>query len=112
MTDFSSIFLWWLTILLVSITVLPITLNLFRKFVDRGYIFSKVLGILLTSYLIWILGSLHILPFTKISIILVLIAASLVSIFISNKKNQTDKVRFPVGWAILEEILFFLALLF
>jgi len=63
MPDFSLIFIWWLTIFLVGTVLLPLTFLIFKNFADRGYIFSKVLGILLSTYLIWLLGSLHLLPF-------------------------------------------------
>lgn len=112
MTDFSYIFIWWTTIFLVGLTVLPLTLNLFHKFVDRGYIFSKVLGILICSYLIWLLGSLHLLPFTKISIFLVLIFLSLINLLVFAKKNKENKITFPIKWALFEEFLFFVCLLF
>src|SRR3990172_8648956 len=110
MADFSNIFIWWATIFIVSLTVLPVSINLFAKFIDRGYIFSKIIGILISSYLIWLAGSLHILSFTKFSIVLVLIAASLINIFIFAKKNKQDKVIFPPRWAILEEIIFFVSI--
>ena len=111
-SDLPTIFIWWATIFIISLTVLPLCMNLFAKFIDRGYIFSKIIGILISSYLIWLAGSLHILPFTKISIVLVLIAITLVNLFIFTKKNKQDKVIFPLRWAILEEIIFFSSICF
>ncbi|OGG03163.1 hypothetical protein A2W14_03630 [Candidatus Gottesmanbacteria bacterium RBG_16_37_8] len=112
MSDFSSIFIWWLTILIVSLCVLPLTLNIFRKFIDRGYIFSKILGIFISSYLIWLFGSLHILPFTKISVILVLILLSIINFIFIGRINKQKNVTFPWKWAVLSEILFFASLWF
>ena len=106
MFDFSNVLIWWFTILIISLTVLPATTNLFKKFRDKGYIFSKVLGILITSYLIWALGSLHILPFTKISIVLILIFITLVNLVVFGKKNRDENLKVSLKWAIFEEIIF------
>lgn len=43
---------------------MPLTVLLFGKFFDKGYIFSKVLGIIIVSYLSFILSTFHIVPFT------------------------------------------------
>ena len=55
-------FFWWLTFLLLGLAALPITLSLFRHLPDRGYGFSRALGLLLFGYLFWLLGTARILP--------------------------------------------------
>lgn len=64
MTPFDEIWIvvrWWLALLVVGTAVTPLTLHLLHRLPDRGYAFSKLLGLLLTSYLFWLLGSLGIL---------------------------------------------------
>jgi len=112
MPDISYIFIWYLTILIIGLSVLPLTLNIFRIFVDRGYIFSKIIGIFLASYLMWLLGSLHIMPFTKISIFIILIFLAIINMLVFIKKNQKQGITLPWKWLLLEEVIFLACLSF
>lgn len=49
---------WWGVLLLLGTAVTPLTFFLFNRLPDRGYAFVKTLGLLLVSYLFWLLGSL------------------------------------------------------
>jgi YYY domain-containing protein len=49
-----AVFTWWLIIEILSLAALPLTYRLFKNLPDRGYAFAKPLGILLTSYVLWI----------------------------------------------------------
>ncbi|MBM3283494.1 hypothetical protein FJY90_04530 [Candidatus Gottesmanbacteria bacterium] len=113
MSDLSSIVIWWLTIFIVGIIFLPITSFLFRKFIDRGYIFTKVIGIVFSSYLIWILGSFGILPFTRLTIMIILLGCTLIGLWISKAGKNGNHISKPGwGWIIFEESLFFICLSF
>lgn len=50
----------------------PLAFVVFRRLADRGYIFSKALGILIPSWGAWMLASLHWVPFSRYGIALVL----------------------------------------
>jgi len=59
----SEIFLavrWWIVFLLITTAVFPLSFHLFHRLPDRGFAFTKPLGLLIISYLFWILGSLGI----------------------------------------------------
>jgi YYY domain-containing protein len=56
--DIIFFFRWYLAISLASLFALPITFKLFRHLPDRGYTFSKPLGLLLIGYIFWFCGSL------------------------------------------------------
>lgn len=66
--EFLNVFLWWLYILGIGFIFLPITVKIFSGFYDRGYLFSKTLGIAASAYLLWLFSSLKIIPFFRISI--------------------------------------------
>src|SRR5512136_815616 len=54
--------IWWLIIQVFGWLALPVAYRLFRWLPDRGYAFSKALGLLMVSYLLWlgsITGFLH-----------------------------------------------------
>lgn len=113
LSDFYFIFYWWVMILGLGVIFLPLTHLFFNKFWDKGYIFSKLIGILLVSYTVWILGSLKILPFTTQALWLVILVGAIANLFLA-RKNSKFKETLLKNWRIFlfEEILFFLALAF
>ena len=56
---------WWIAVLCIGLTCLPITAYMFRDFHDKGYLFAKVIGIALSGYLLWLLSSIKLLKFTS-----------------------------------------------
>ncbi len=48
------VLIWWFIIEILGLAALPLTYRLFKNLPDRGYAFAKPLGILLTSYVLWI----------------------------------------------------------
>jgi YYY domain-containing protein len=53
-----SFFAWYLAALVAGLVALPLSFQLFRHLPDRGYSFSKALGLLATGWVFWFLGSL------------------------------------------------------
>jgi YYY domain-containing protein len=49
-----SVLVWWTIVEILGLAALPLTYRLFKNLPDRGYAFAKPLGILLTSYVLWI----------------------------------------------------------
>ncbi|MDI6814041.1 MAG: DUF2298 domain-containing protein, partial [Desulfitobacteriaceae bacterium] len=50
---------WYAVITLIGWLTFPIAFWLFKRLPERGYAFSRTLGLLLWSYLFWLLTSLH-----------------------------------------------------
>ena len=109
---------WWGTFFIIGVAFLPLTFSIFKNFFDRGYVFSKILGIGVVSYTIFILGLLHIAPFSFLTSALILIFFAILNFaFIIRKKNDGLKKFLMIlkkNWAIfiLEEIIFTIAFLF
>jgi len=114
-SDFPFILYWWVLIFGIGVVFLPLTFFLFGNFWDRGYAFAKTFGILLVSYVVWLLGSLKILPFLNETIWLVIVAGVAFNYYFLSK-SQLSKLKsiFKNKWRIFvfEEGLFFLALTF
>ncbi len=114
-SDLNQVFIFWITLLLIGVTNLPLTMVLFHKFIDRGYGFSKVIGLGLGSYLVWLLSTLTLLPFTRTSILLCfgLLFGVNIALFFWLKKNNywkiTPKQKRLFVW---EESIFLLLLIF
>jgi len=49
-----AVLIWWLIVEILGLAALPLTYRLFKNLPDRGYAFARPLGILLTSYVLWI----------------------------------------------------------
>lgn len=62
---------WYLWAQLLFLPSLPISLLVFRRLPDRGYPLAKSLGLLLPAFLLWLGASLHLLPNTGGSLLLV-----------------------------------------
>src|SRR5438270_10242796 len=80
--DFSFVFQWWVTFFFVGISCIPILLLLFPNFFDRGYIFGKVIGIIILSYLTFILGEIHLIPFSTMNVIFLLLLVAIGNLII------------------------------
>ena len=72
-------FVWYIAIQIIALATLPIGLVLFSRLPDRGYLLTKVLGLLLVGYLAWLLASLRILDFSAGGLWLMIIVVALVS---------------------------------
>lgn len=65
--DFWMLFQWWGATVLLGLAFYPLTSMIFKRFDDRGYLFSKAIGLVVTGWLMWLLASLHILKFTTMN---------------------------------------------
>ena len=70
---------WYIAIQIIAFATLPVGLFLFRRLPDRGYLLSKVLGLLFVAYLAWLLASLGILDFSAGGLWLMIIVVAGVS---------------------------------
>ena len=114
MNNFSLVFYWWVLVGGLGIVFLPLTLKFFGKFFDRGYAFSKIIAVLVISYLVWLWGSLKILPFTNQTIWLAIGVTAGANFLLIRKKQKKLKKEIKKNWKIFafEETLFFTALAF
>src|SRR3989344_3013414 len=118
MQNLLLIFQWWLVFFVIGISFLPLTFIVFKNFFDKGYVFSKILGVAVVSYAVFLLGILHIIPFSFLTSALVLIFFALLNIsFITREKSGGLRKFLTIlkeNWLIFlfEEVLFSIALLF
>ncbi|OGK63169.1 hypothetical protein A2313_01795 [Candidatus Roizmanbacteria bacterium RIFOXYB2_FULL_41_10] len=75
---------WYLISLAISLTFLPLNTLIFGKFKDRGYAFSKVLGLALFGYTAFFLNSLKIMPFNQNGLFWLLAAFLGLNLFLLN----------------------------
>ncbi|MCR4264403.1 MAG: DUF2298 domain-containing protein [Candidatus Roizmanbacteria bacterium] len=110
-SDIPIILQWYLPITIIGLLFLPLTVQIFPSFYDRGYVFSKILGILLIGYTVWLAGSLKFMPFTLTTILIVLGVWTVVNLIIF-KKTDVIKHLPSAKFLLFEEVLFLMGLLF
>ncbi len=112
MSDFSYLIFWWFCLFLIGVFALPITSLLFDKFFDKGYALSKILGIILVSYAIWFLGSIGIVPFSTISLWLLVGILGGMSLYLTIRYKLLSQIRDHIRIYLIEELIFFVGLWF
>ena len=73
---------WWLVILILGIIFMPLSGMLFSNLSDKGYLFSKTIGIAVTGYLMWMLSAIKVMKFTTVSCIAAVGIGLILNIFI------------------------------
>lgn len=120
-SDMLAFMQWWLVIFGLGLVFLPLSNLLFSNLSDRGYLFSKTIGIAITGYTMWFLSSIRLMKFTSLSCVLVVGFWILLNIgIVIYKRNFTKNRQFLssyvkkdiLGIIITEELLFFVIFLF
>ena len=111
---------WVLAVEVLGLIFMPLTGRLFHNFKDRGWMFSKVLGIFVTGFLNWWLVSVKLISFSDRNCFLICGLAAMVSIGLvlleikSGKDSSDFQAWFPyrhVHLILGEECIFLLVFL-
>lgn len=89
--EFGLVIDWWFTVLVMGIVFMPLSDLIFAKFSDNGWMFSKVIGIAVSGWLVWYLSSLHILKFTRTGCFIVLgicLVANVLIVYLVRRKSR------------------------
>ena len=101
-----DIAIWWLVLEIIGFLALPISCYFCRNLKDSGYCASKPLGLLLVTYISWIISI--VVGYSYISVLLSLVVIAAFSFWIYIKK---DVVHFDNKYIIKFEVIFLLAFL-
>jgi YYY domain-containing protein len=124
-SDIALVFQWWSALFLVGVVAFPLTKKLFYSWYDRGYFFSKAVGMAVVTYIVFLLGTLRVLPFTVFTIAGAMFVLFVLGIAIFNKTYRTDRIKRSLHFfsfvrgrltklifiILAEEVVFFGALL-
>ena len=77
-----SVVVWWLWMLIIGLAALPLAHRFFRRFPGRGYAFARPLGLLLTTYVLWLGGSLGLLRNSVGGALFSILAVAVLSILV------------------------------
>ena len=112
--DVWTFWTWYLLALVLGVTAMPLTGRLFRRFQDRGWIFSKVTAIAVSGFLTWFLVAVKIIKFTTITCIVVTLVCAAASLILYWREQKAGFECIPCAHLDLvyaEELLFFAAFL-
>jgi YYY domain-containing protein len=120
--DIYFVIQFWAAFFLVGAAAYPLTKKLFKGWFDSGYFFAKAVGMATVTYIVWLFGSLHIMPFSLITIIVsllvIFVTGTLLNInhkSLSQLQDQAININLKSKTFLLlisEELFFFAALLF
>lgn len=102
---------WWVISLLIGIFAFPLSFYLFRKSHDKGYMFSKIIGLFIVSYLAWLIGFINFSSISIIFVILLMIAGS-TWVFINNRKEILDFMSEKFALILITELFYLFIFLF
>ena len=104
---------WLLLVEGLGLLALPLTFTLFRPLADRGYLFSKALGLLAVALLVWLLSSLHWMSFSRgaIAVAILILAAASVAIAVTRRREVVQFVLRRWRVLLIAEAVFLIAFL-
>jgi YYY domain-containing protein len=91
---------------LLGLAALPLSLRLFNKLPDRGWALSKILGILLSAWSVWLLSSLKLVPFDRISSLIIIGSIATIIWLLFFRKELIRQLKAAFWFIVIEEILF------
>jgi len=99
---------WLALIELLGLAGFPLVFSALRFLPDRGYSFSKTVGLLLVSYLVWLGASVRLFPNDRLVIVLMLLLTGVVAGIVGwNKRREIlEFARARKGYLIAAEVLF------
>src|SRR3990167_11434288 len=111
MSWISTTLTWYFYLLAIGIIFFPLAIRIFGQFFDLGYPFAKTIGIIVLSYVLFILGVIRVIPFTQESIVFLLIASVFLFYYYFRRELATLRQisRRKILIIVFEELLFLTA---
>ncbi len=102
--------MWLLLVELLGVVTLPLSAKLFQSLADRGYALSKTLGILLLTWVTWMLVNLGLTTYSRaaISLALLLVTACSGALFWRQRDALLEFLRRNRRLIVVNELLFLL----
>ncbi len=106
-----DVFSWWLISTLLGVLALPIAWRIFGRLEDRGYGFTRVLGLLLAGYFFWMGATLRIFQPSVGGAVLAVLALLAFSVWLgrSSLRDVLDWLKEHRSTILTMELLFLLA---
>ncbi len=109
-----ELFEMWVLVEILGILCLPLTSSVFRNLPDRGWAFSKALGVLVLAFCVWLpLMCVRVLPFNQLFIVGIVLLLLISNLFgFKYQHHAIIKMIRKNGWYILAVESLFLGMMF
>jgi YYY domain-containing protein len=97
-TDILAAFKWWVVVTAIGAIAFPIVHFLLKDLTDRGYAFSKLIGLLIISFSFWLFGSLGFLKNNLGGILLGILALGILSTWAFFKARESPAATTSLDW--------------
>ncbi len=100
---------WWFVLMLMGAVALPLCLAMFRPLADRGYALSKPFGLLILGFIFWFLNTFHILPNSRLGIVMAMVLIGAVSAAFVYRERDGLRDWLAANWryVLAVEVAFF-----
>jgi len=110
--EFIGVLIWAIIVWFFGFLVWPIVFDLFPHLIDKGYSISKILGLLIIGYVVWILGSFGYIAVTINGIVTALIIVCVINRMYWKNGEAFLWMRAHKRYVLIVEGLFVIFLLF
>ena len=99
---------WFAVLQVLGLSVVPLTFRLLRRLPDKGYSFSKPVSLLLLGYIVWLGGSLGVLPATRLVEMLVVLGLIVSGLILFWFDRDRVRLYFKTRWrsVLVTEMVF------
>ena len=85
MIQVAYVIFWWLALVVIGLISFPLVSRVCGKLPDKGYSISKLVGLVILTFLVWMFSSLNLLPFGYISILISFLLLAALSLYLGRK---------------------------
>ncbi|MEO1289551.1 MAG: DUF2298 domain-containing protein [Chloroflexota bacterium] len=87
-----GVLVWWLVVILIGLVTFPILFSAFPNLADRGYGFSKIVGMLLIGWIAWFAGNFRVPLWSQggLLIVLIFVAGFSASLAYTRREQLTE----------------------
>src|SRR5688572_17608009 len=78
---------WWVTLEILGLLALPYLFWAFPQLPDRGVAFTKSLGALLVGYVLWLIGTSHLVPVGRGGVVLATIIVAVSALWLAKREG-------------------------
>ena len=97
---------YYCVMLILGFVFFPVTSVIFKKFCDKGWMFSKIIGLGISAWLVWFLSNLKILKYTSFNCYIVVLVLAIINliVFLKNKEKMSFDKKFWIRVLGLEAL--------
>ncbi len=112
MQDLLYALTWWLLSVVIGLLAFPLMLRICRGLPDRGYSAAKAVGLIVVTYLVWLLPSFKVVPFGRPVIVIGVGVLAVLSFIAVARAKWLTRQDFPFRYLILSEAIYAVAFIF